>query len=185
MRGGAALRSHLASIAKAVSWRVTAGIDTFIVSYLVTGSIKGATSIAALELMTKIGLFWAHERAWLRLERRDWSRLPLLLRPFARRPAPGLGSGPERPAAPPARRFTVRRPYARGASSAPRTSLSRSSSAETASTSSPGGSSPWLSDQKAKAHSLQNAPVTVVAGVAASASAAMDDRRNAASRIES
>lgn len=182
MTGAAALRSHLASIAKAVSWRVTAGIDTFIVSYLVTGSIKGATSIAALELMTKIGLFWAHERAWLRLERRDWSRLPLplLLRPFARR-----RPEPERPAPPPGRRqrFTLRSTYA---PAAPRTSLSRSSSAETASTSSPIGPSPsWPSDQKAKAHSLQNAPAGVVAGVAASASAAMNDRWQAVSRIES
>jgi len=74
------LRSHLGSIAKAVSWRVTAGIDTFIISYIVTGSVKGAGSIAAFELVTKIGLYWAHERAWLRLER--WHRL------FGGRPRP-------------------------------------------------------------------------------------------------
>lgn len=71
----ARVRSHLGSLAKAVSWRVTAGIDTFVISYLVTGSAKGAGSIAALELMTKIALFWAHERAWLRLARGDASRI--------------------------------------------------------------------------------------------------------------
>lgn len=76
------VRSHLGSIAKAVSWRFTAGIDTFIISYLVTGSLKGAGSIALLELFTKIGLFWAHERAWLRIGRADLSRyLPRRYRP--------------------------------------------------------------------------------------------------------
>lgn len=76
------LRSHLGSIAKAVSWRITAGIDTFIISYIVTGSLTGAGSIALLELFTKIGLFWAHERAWLRIGRVDLSRyLPRRYRP--------------------------------------------------------------------------------------------------------
>ncbi|WP_205574578.1 DUF2061 domain-containing protein [Indioceanicola profundi] len=76
------MRSHLESVAKAVSWRVTAGIDTFVISYLVTGSVKGAGSIALMELFTKIGLFWAHERAWLRIGRLNLSRfLPGRTRP--------------------------------------------------------------------------------------------------------
>ncbi|MFM2043852.1 MAG: hypothetical protein RLY86_2428 [Pseudomonadota bacterium] len=65
------LKSHLGSLAKAVSWRVTAGIDTFLISWLVTGSAKGAGAIALMELFTKIGLFWAHERAWIRIGRVD------------------------------------------------------------------------------------------------------------------
>lgn len=69
-------RSHAGSLAKAVSWRMTAGIDTFIIGYIVTGSVKGAGSIAAMELFTKIALFWAHERAWLRLERATLPTLP-------------------------------------------------------------------------------------------------------------
>jgi len=80
----ARVRSHLGSIAKAVSWRITAGIDTFIISYLVTGSVKGAGTIAALELMTKIALFWAHERAWIRIGR--W-KLPARFRPFRANPS--------------------------------------------------------------------------------------------------
>jgi uncharacterized membrane protein len=52
------------SLAKAVSWRITGTIDTFIVSWLITGQILLAGSIASIEIMTKILLYWAHERVW-------------------------------------------------------------------------------------------------------------------------
>ena len=52
------------SLAKAISWRITGTIDTFIVSWLVTGEILLAGSIASIEIMTKILLYWAHERVW-------------------------------------------------------------------------------------------------------------------------
>jgi len=52
------------SLAKAVSWRITGTIDTFIVSWLITGEILLASSIASIEIMTKILLYWAHERVW-------------------------------------------------------------------------------------------------------------------------
>jgi len=49
---------------KAVSWRILGTLDTFIISFLVTGSIKWAGSIASVESATKIILFYLHERAW-------------------------------------------------------------------------------------------------------------------------
>jgi uncharacterized membrane protein len=52
------------SLAKAVSWRVTGTIDTFIISWLITGEVLIASSIAFTEIMTKIALFWLHERVW-------------------------------------------------------------------------------------------------------------------------
>ena len=52
------------SLAKMVSWRVTATVDTFIISYFVTGSFAWAGSIAGLEVLTKMGLYYLHERAW-------------------------------------------------------------------------------------------------------------------------
>jgi uncharacterized membrane protein len=55
---------HSRSIAKAVSWRVTGTIDTFIISAIVTGRLGVAGSIAATELFTKIGLYYFHERIW-------------------------------------------------------------------------------------------------------------------------
>lgn len=56
------------SLAKTVSWRVTATIDTFIISFFVTGSFAWAGSIAGLEVLTKMGLYYLHERAWARIQ---------------------------------------------------------------------------------------------------------------------
>lgn len=55
------------SLAKAASWRVTATLDTFLISWLITGTAAMAGGIAATEVLTKIGLFYLHERAWARL----------------------------------------------------------------------------------------------------------------------
>jgi len=55
---------HGRSLAKAVSWRITGTVDTFIISFIVTGKATIAGSIAAVELMTKIGLYYLHERIW-------------------------------------------------------------------------------------------------------------------------
>jgi uncharacterized membrane protein len=56
--------AHGRSLAKAVSWRITGTVDTFIISFIVTGKATIAGSIAAVELMTKIGLYYFHERIW-------------------------------------------------------------------------------------------------------------------------
>jgi sulfate adenylyltransferase large subunit len=56
--------SHVRSIAKAISWRATGSIDTFIVALFITGSSLFAGSIAVTEILTKIMLYYAHERAW-------------------------------------------------------------------------------------------------------------------------
>ena len=54
------------SIVKAISWRLTGSIDTFVVSYLITGKAVVALSISGVEVFTKIGLFYFHERLWNR-----------------------------------------------------------------------------------------------------------------------
>ncbi len=55
---------HHRSLVKAVTWRVTGSIDTFVISFIVTGRLTLAGSIAATELLTKIGLYYFHERIW-------------------------------------------------------------------------------------------------------------------------
>ena len=55
---------HYRSLAKAASWRVTGTIDTFIISFILTGRMAVAGSIAGTELATKIGLYYFHERIW-------------------------------------------------------------------------------------------------------------------------
>lgn len=59
------------SLAKAVSWRITGTIDTFLISWLITGEVLLASGIALTEIITKIFLFWIHERVWNRI---NWGR---------------------------------------------------------------------------------------------------------------
>ncbi len=56
------------SIAKAVSWRVVGTLDTLIVSYILTGEIALATSIASIDFVTKMILYFFHERIWNRIK---------------------------------------------------------------------------------------------------------------------
>lgn len=63
--------SNKRSIAKAVSWRITGTLDTFLISWLITGEPLLATGIAATEVVTKILLYWFHERAWNKVQ---WGR---------------------------------------------------------------------------------------------------------------
>jgi len=56
------------SLVKAISWRITGSIDTFIVSWIITGELIMAGSIASVEVITKIALYWAHERVWNKIQ---------------------------------------------------------------------------------------------------------------------
>ncbi len=64
--------SRTRSLIKSVSWRVVGSADTFILSMIVTGNAKYAVSIATAEAMTKVVLYYAHERVWRRVK---WGRL--------------------------------------------------------------------------------------------------------------
>jgi uncharacterized membrane protein len=55
---------HGRSFMKAVSWRTVGTIDTFIISFFVTGKVSLAGSIAAVEVVTKIMIYYLHERVW-------------------------------------------------------------------------------------------------------------------------
>jgi sulfate adenylyltransferase large subunit len=56
--------THARSLAKAVSWRATGSIDTFLVAFVITGSPKVAGSVAVTEILTKILIYYLHERVW-------------------------------------------------------------------------------------------------------------------------
>ena len=55
------------SIVKAISWRTVGTIDTIIVSYFITGNLVMAASIGSIEVVTKMALYYFHERAWNKL----------------------------------------------------------------------------------------------------------------------
>ena len=52
------------SIAKATSWRVIGTLDTLLISYLLTGKVALAASIASIDFVTKMFLYFFHERIW-------------------------------------------------------------------------------------------------------------------------
>lgn len=52
------------SVAKALSWRVVGTLDTLVVSYILTGRISLAASIASVDFLTKLVLYFFHERIW-------------------------------------------------------------------------------------------------------------------------
>lgn len=56
--------AHSRSIVKAISWRTLGSIDTFLLGWLFTGSPAKAGAIAGTEVITKIGLYYFHERVW-------------------------------------------------------------------------------------------------------------------------
>ncbi|MCG3668569.1 DUF2061 domain-containing protein [Aliarcobacter butzleri] len=55
------------SVVKAVSWRTVGTLDTMIVSYFVTGNLIMAASIGSIEVITKMALYYFHERVWNKL----------------------------------------------------------------------------------------------------------------------
>lgn len=63
--------SHLRSVLKGISWRVVATTDTVLVVLFITCllgccSVENAIKIGASEFLIKLGIFYLHERAWLR-----------------------------------------------------------------------------------------------------------------------
>ena len=52
------------SILKSISWRITGTIDTFLISYFITGKFTIAMSISGVEILTKFTLYYFHERLW-------------------------------------------------------------------------------------------------------------------------
>ena len=59
------------SVAKAVSWRVIGTLDTLLISYLLTGEVAVAASIASIDFVTKMFLYFFHERLWNKI---NWGK---------------------------------------------------------------------------------------------------------------
>lgn len=51
-------------IAKTISWRIIGTLDTMILSAIITGSWTIGLTIGGVEVITKMGLYFLHERAW-------------------------------------------------------------------------------------------------------------------------
>ncbi|WP_434637376.1 adenylyl-sulfate kinase [Sulfurimonas sp. NW7] len=59
------------SIVKGISWRIVATTTTVIIVYVFFGRLDLAIATGIIESVLKVGLYWAHERAWFKI---NWGR---------------------------------------------------------------------------------------------------------------
>ncbi len=60
--------SHLRSLVKGITWRLTGTLDTMMISYFLTGNPLTALKIGAVEIFTKLVLYYFHERLWQKVK---------------------------------------------------------------------------------------------------------------------
>jgi uncharacterized membrane protein len=56
--------SYKRHLLKTITWRIIGTIDTMILGWLVTGDIKLGLTIGGFEVITKMLLYFFHERIW-------------------------------------------------------------------------------------------------------------------------
>lgn len=59
--------THTRSVVKAVSWRFMGTLATAALVFIFTRKFALSLAVGGLEFVSKIGLFWLHERAWDRI----------------------------------------------------------------------------------------------------------------------
>ncbi|MCP4429482.1 MAG: DUF2061 domain-containing protein [Gammaproteobacteria bacterium] len=57
----------LRSLLKAISWRITGSLDTILLCWLFTQNVNTALAIGLTEVLTKMLLYYFHERVWSRV----------------------------------------------------------------------------------------------------------------------
>jgi uncharacterized membrane protein len=57
--------SNYRSAVKAFTWRIVGTLDTTVISFLQTGDFKISLKIGSTDFVSKIGLYYLHERAWV------------------------------------------------------------------------------------------------------------------------
>ena len=61
------------SILKSITWRALATLTTFVIVYAYTDELALSLGVGAVEVVTKMSLYYLHERLWLRVR---WGRTP-------------------------------------------------------------------------------------------------------------
>lgn len=56
------------SLIKTLTWRIIATSDTFLISWIITGAATLAGAIAGIEIVTKMFLYYLHERGWNKIK---------------------------------------------------------------------------------------------------------------------
>ena len=53
-------------ILKTITWRIVGTIDTMVLGWFVTGDLKIGMAIGGFEVITKMILYYFHERVWFK-----------------------------------------------------------------------------------------------------------------------
>lgn len=61
--------SYKRHIVKTISWRIIGTIDTVIISGLITGSWGAGLAIGGVEVISKMVLYFLHERMWYKFSK--------------------------------------------------------------------------------------------------------------------
>ena len=61
------VNSHKRHLAKTITWRVVGTIDTMLLTWLISGNPMMGLKVGATEVVTKMILYYLHERLWFRV----------------------------------------------------------------------------------------------------------------------
>ncbi|WP_282163161.1 DUF2061 domain-containing protein [Ulvibacterium marinum] len=65
-------------MAKTVTWRFVGTLDTIVVSWILTGNPYTGFKIGAVEVITKMALYYLHERIWFNIGVKDSKKRHLI-----------------------------------------------------------------------------------------------------------
>jgi uncharacterized membrane protein len=51
-------------LAKTITWRIVGTLDTMVLGWVITGNLKVGLAIGSFEIITKMALYFLHERVW-------------------------------------------------------------------------------------------------------------------------
>ena len=69
-------------LAKTLTWRFIATTDTIIIAYLISGDLNSGLKIGGIEVLTKMILYYLHERIWFKTKFEN-SRIRHLIKSFS------------------------------------------------------------------------------------------------------
>jgi uncharacterized membrane protein len=55
-------------ILKTITWRIVGTLDTIVIGSLISGNYKIGLSIGGIEVVSKMILYYLHERAWYKID---------------------------------------------------------------------------------------------------------------------
>ena len=77
------LKLNKRHIAKTITWRVVGTLDTLVISWVVSGALETGVKIGLSELITKMILYYAHERFWFSIKKLKKNKYRHLIKTFS------------------------------------------------------------------------------------------------------